>query len=65
MFLDKLWNIKKRNQFENVPCEIVEVVHDDGHEQVEDQEGTNDEETNKDLKHRKSASSVQKNPQDK
>ena len=28
-----------------VPGQVVKVVHDDGHEQVEDEEGTEDEES--------------------
>ena len=28
-----------------VPGEVVEVVHDNGHEQVQDKEGANNEET--------------------
>ena len=34
-----------RTQDGPVPSEIVKVVHDDGHKQVEDQEGAEDEET--------------------
>ena len=30
-----------------VPREVVEVVHDDGNEQVEDEEGGHDEESDK------------------
>ena len=34
-----------RTQDGPITGQIVEVVHDDGHEQVEDEEGTEDEES--------------------
>ena len=42
--VDKLGQMM-RSQNGPITSEIVKVIHDDGNEQVEDQEGTNNKET--------------------